>query len=59
MLCSALYSLGLVMRSRHQLSIKIGTWFEATAQGWGVGALIVVLALTLVAQLALRAWVSH
>jgi hypothetical protein len=37
---------------RSALTVKIGRWFEASATGWGVAAIPLVLALALLALVA-------
>jgi hypothetical protein len=29
----------------HTIAIRIGRWFEASASGWGIAALVIVLGL--------------
>ncbi|WP_374471710.1 hypothetical protein [Phenylobacterium sp.] len=39
-------------RDIHALSLKIGSWFEAQASGWGLAAILVLVGLVLAAAVA-------
>lgn len=39
------------MTDKHDLSLKIGSWFDAKASGWGIVALTLIVALVLLVVL--------